>query len=135
MSGLGYLLAAASYSTPTPPRGARAGRAEGRDGDGGLRDGVLVHPHRPQLHRHDPQDAGAGDDLEPDAALPVVDLRDLDRPDSLDQVYVSSIDGVGTSTVVQPAVVNGCRYRCWFPRTLCARVGVCGSAIFKGLLN
>ena len=40
---------------------------------------VLVHPHRPQLHRHRPPDAGARDDVVPDAAVRLVALRD--QPD------------------------------------------------------
>ena len=34
-----------------------------------LHPGLLVHPHRPQLHRHHPHPAGAGDDLDEDAAV------------------------------------------------------------------
>ena len=50
---------------------------EGRPGRAGhLRDRLLVDPHGPQLHRHDPSDAGARHDVVQDAALPVGDLRD-----------------------------------------------------------
>ena len=45
-------------------------------GDGRLHHGVLVDPDRAQLHRDDPHDAGAGDDLVPPAALRLVALRD-----------------------------------------------------------
>ena len=37
---------------------------------------VLVDPDGPQLHRHDPQDARAGDDVVPHAALHLGALRD-----------------------------------------------------------
>ena len=48
-------------------------------GGGGVRHGVLVDPHRAQLHRDGAHDAGAGDDLVPPAALRLVALRD--QPD------------------------------------------------------
>ena len=45
-----------------------------------LRRRLLLDPHRAQLHRHHPQDAGPGHDLVPDAALRVGPLRDRDHP-------------------------------------------------------
>jgi hypothetical protein len=36
---------------------------------------LLLDPHRPQLHRHHPQDAGAGPDLVPPAAVRLGPLR------------------------------------------------------------
>ena len=41
---------------------------------------LLLDPDRPQLHRHDPQDARAGPDLVPPAALRVGALRDQHHP-------------------------------------------------------
>ena len=46
---------------------------------GGVHRRVLVDPDRAELHRHDPQDAGAGDDLVPAAAVRLGALRD--QPD------------------------------------------------------
>ena len=48
-------------------------------GDGRVHHGVLVDPDRAELHRDDPHDAGAGDDLVPPAALCLVAL--CDQPD------------------------------------------------------
>ena len=39
---------------------------------GGVHHGLLVDPDRAELHRHDPHDAGAGDDLVPAAAVRLV---------------------------------------------------------------
>ena len=41
---------------------------------------LLDHPHRAQLHRHDPHDAREGGRLDAPAAVRVVDLRDEHHP-------------------------------------------------------
>ena len=41
-------------------------------GDGGVHHGLLVDPDGPELHRDDPHDAGAGDDVVPAAAVRLV---------------------------------------------------------------
>ena len=65
------------YSTTTIDEG-RAGPARR------VHPRLLVDPHRPQLHRHDPHDARAGPQLDAAAAVRVVDLRDVDHPGARD---------------------------------------------------
>ncbi len=47
---------------------------------GRVRPRLLVDPHRPQLHRHDPQAARARHELVPHAAVPLGHVRHRDHP-------------------------------------------------------
>ena len=50
------------------------------DGGGDLHHRLLLDPDRPQLHRDHPQDARAGDDLVPHAAVRLGPLRHQHHP-------------------------------------------------------
>ena len=63
-----------TFYTPYSSAFSQLERRPGRRRD--LHQRLLVDPDRPQLHRHDPQDARAGDDVVPAAALHLGALRD-----------------------------------------------------------
>ena len=67
-----------TFYTPYSHRGRRTRTCHDR-GARRVHHRVLVDPHRPELHRHHPQDARAGTDLVPAAALRLGALRD--QPD------------------------------------------------------
>ena len=74
-----HALRAASPAASTPAgrstrRSAPSSSNTQRDPDGArhLHHRLLVDPHRPELHRHDPPDARAGHDLVPAAAVRLV---------------------------------------------------------------
>ena len=66
-----------TFYTPYSSMASNSPRAHG--GARRLHRGLLVDPHRPQLHRHGPPDARAGHDVVPAAALRVGALRDEPR--------------------------------------------------------